>query len=114
MTAERMAVYFGEHTNRVEHRAFDGANLTAVAASCRMDLRQATLETGERFVDVFCLCAGMTIVVPQHWEVTLDVLSALSEVRDKRAAPVTPAAPGSAPRLYVRGTVVMSELTIDD
>jgi hypothetical protein len=110
-----MAVYFGELTNRVEHRAFDGASLTAVAASCRMDLRQATVDAGgERFVDVFCLFAGMTIVVPQHWEVTLDVMSALSEVRDKRAAPVTPAAPGSAPRLYVRGTVVMSEFTIDD
>lgn len=115
MTAEQMAVYFGELQNRVEHRAFDGARLTAVAGTCRLDLRQATTQAAaERFIDLFCLCGGITIVMPQHWEVVLDVSSVMSEVRDRRAAPVTPVEPGSALRVFVRGTVVMGEVTIDD
>ena len=60
MTAEEMAVYFGELQNRVEHRAFDGARLTAVAGTCRLDLRQATAHAAsERVIDLFCTEAAL-------------------------------------------------------
>ena len=94
--------------NRASYsRAFRGGDLTAVLGGCEIDLRHAAMD-GEASIDVFALCGGIEIRVPDDWTVILHVTPLMGGVEDK-----TRPAPGAAAnRLRVRGLVIMGAVEV--
>ena len=89
---------------------FEHSDLNAMWGGCELDLREATIPPGaEASVDVFALMGGHKILVPKGWAVDTRVFPFMGGVEDK----VVPASGGDAPRLVIKGTVIMGGLNIE-
>jgi hypothetical protein len=106
----------GESKRSINEHPFRGGSLTAFMGGCHLDLRQATIPPGEEAaIEVFAMMGGLEIWVPSGWAVTSKVLPIMGSVEDKRLLPPSdaPIVPGdTAPRLLLRGILVMGGLTI--
>jgi hypothetical protein len=95
---------------------FRGGNMTAFMGGCQFDLRQAAIPPGgTAVIDVYGLMSGHEIWVPPGWTVETNVVPIMAGVEDKRLPVVPQGQPSSlepAPRLLLRGYIVMSGLTI--
>lgn len=106
---------------------FTGGRLTSVFGGSHLDLRQALLVPGQTaVVDVFTVFGGTEIRVPEGWRVELQTTAIMGGVNDERprrnAVQTTAAAPpggttaaaetASAPRIVIRGTVIMGGVTV--
>jgi hypothetical protein len=88
---------------------FRRGELNSVMGGGELDLRLATMPSGgEGVIEVFSLMGGYKVRVPDAWTVDNRVFAFLGGVEDK----TTPAAEVGAPRLVVRGTIVMGGLTL--
>ena len=117
---------------------FRGADVFTVMGRSRLDLSEATLAPGEEaYIDVFGMMGGVDIIVPEGWEVDVETVPVMGRVRDRRLYPtrVPELAPsssepgadfgepgeepralapeGPAPRLILRGLMMMGALTIE-
>jgi hypothetical protein len=104
-----------EYTSRAT--SFRAADVANVMGRSDLDLREATIPPGgEASVEVFSAMGNVVIRVPQNWTVDTRAISALGAVRDDRfpatEADAAEAAAGPAPRLVLRGFVLMGRLTI--
>lgn len=88
-------------------RSFQGGDLTAVLGGCDIDLRQASID-GEAVIDVFALCGGIELRVPDSWTVVGRVTPILGGFEDKTRAPQA----ASTPRLIVRGLAIMGGIEV--
>lgn len=97
-------------------KPFRGGDITAIIGGTQLDVRQATIEPGEQAViNVFAMMGGHEVWVPSGWTVVSEVMPILGGVEDKRLPAVdVPPRPSNqaAPRLVLRGVVVMGGLTI--
>jgi len=97
-------------------RPFRGGEITAILGGTELDLRQATIEPGaQAVITVFAMMGGHEVWVPSAWNVVSEVVPVLGSVEDKRlpAIETTPRLSNeTAPRLVLRGMVVMGGLTI--
>lgn len=80
---------------------------TAVMGGCEIDLRKMAPGQRETVVDVFAMWGGIEISIPEGWALENRVMPIIAGVEDKTA----PAAP-DAPRLILRGTVVMGGVEV--
>jgi hypothetical protein len=122
---------------------FRGAHMTSVMGKCVLDLRQARVAPGEAMeIDVFALMGGAVVQVPADWTVDVRAASIMSGVRDRRSDrgrffglwrgrdrrrqaeaddstgdSASPAerrdSRSSAPRLVIRGAVIMGGLIVE-
>lgn len=107
----------GSHQRASTDKAFRGGEVTTLVGGTQLDLRQAEIAPGdEAVINVFVFLGGHEVWVPQGWTVLNDVMPVLGSIEDKRLAPVvnpaSGAANGPAPRLVLRGVVVLGGLTI--
>jgi predicted membrane protein len=95
---------------------FRGGDLTGFMGGGHLDLRQATIPRGEEAsIEILAVMAGFEIIVPPDWVVTTPLVAIMGGVEDKRlaAAPAAPAmGEAAAPRLVLRGFVMMGGVTI--
>jgi predicted membrane protein len=98
----------GGFDRKVTSHAFRGAELTAFMGGGKLDLRDALPAGGQAIVNVFSLMGGFEIIVPETWSVSLEVTPFMGGVEDKARTSASP----SAPRLVVRGFVMMSSVEI--
>lgn len=95
-----------------------GGDVTAVMGVAELDFRHVALPPGEELiVDVLAVMGGVIIRVPDHWTVDTRAVPVLGGARDRRfhafdAADDAPRSGQPAPRLVLRGAVVMGGLTI--
>jgi predicted membrane protein len=97
---------------------FRGGEVTAFMGGAHLDLRQATIPPGEEAVlDIFAVMGGCEITVPASWTVLTPIVPVMGGIEDKRLPPL----PGSgveglgarsAPRLVLRGLVIMGGIEI--
>jgi hypothetical protein len=87
--------------------AFRGGDLTAILGGCEVDLRQAAIN-GDAVIDVFALCGGIEIRVPDEWAVSSRVTPLLGGVEDKTRPPQGM----STHRLTLRGVAIMGGVEI--
>jgi hypothetical protein len=92
--------------------------VTAIMAGAELDLRSTDLKPGEEMVvDVLAVMAGIVIRVPDGWTVDTRAVPVAGGIRDRRLRPfdhldaATPIA-DPAPRLVLRGAVVMGGVSI--
>ena len=88
-------------------RAFKGGDLTAVLGGCEIDLRHAAIEE-EAVIDVFAICGGIEIRVPESWTVIGRVTPILGGFEDKTRPPHEV----STQRLVIRGIVIMGGVEV--
>jgi predicted membrane protein len=92
----------------VASQNFRDAELTAFMGGGKLDLRGATLAGGQAVVSVFALMGGFEIFVPEAWNVIVEVTPFMGGVDIKARTSTDP----SAPRLVVRGFVMMGGVDI--
>lgn len=75
----------GASRRRSVSQDFRGGSLTAIMGGCELDLRQASIRSGQAIVDVFAMWGGVEIKVPQDWTVALHGTPILGGFDDKTA-----------------------------
>jgi predicted membrane protein len=100
----------GEFRRKINMGDFRGGHLSAIMGGCNVDLRGATPANGEAVLDLFALMGGIEIRVPNTWDVVNDVFPFMGGIEDKTTRP----SGGSAPRLILRGFVMMGGVTIQN
>lgn len=82
---------------------FQGGELTAIMGGCVLDLRQASIRSGEAVIDIFAWWGGVEIKVPEDWSVTLKGLPIMGGFADSTRPPK----PDTGKRLIVKGIAIM-------
>ena len=108
-TTELVAILGRDH--RVINTAgFRGGQMTSLLGRSELDLRAATIEPGQDVsIEVFALMGGATIRVPEGWSIDVNTTRIMGDVKDRRTGARDSA---GAPRLIVRGFIMMGGMTI--
>jgi hypothetical protein len=97
-------------TWRPTSQAYRGDQVSAVVGGYKLDLGRATPAPEGAVVDVFTFWGGVEIQVPQDWAVDVRVMPFMGGVDEKgRSGRPLPA---DAPRLLIRGFVIMGGLEV--
>ena len=95
-----------------EHRSnaadFRGGDITAILGGSKVDLRNASIRSGDAVIDCFALWGGIEILVPRNWTVAVQGTPIMGAYEDKSEQ--NPDSGG--PRLVVRGVVIMGGVEI--
>lgn len=86
-------------------RNFRGAKATAILGGVDINLMNARLAPGRHEIDIFALLGGCTIIVPNDWNVVLDITPIAGGFEDKRSLP-QPYRAGVETELLIRGVVI--------
>ena len=92
----------------VTSQDFQGGELTAIMGGCEIDLRQASIKSGEAVLDVFAFWGGIDLKVPLDWSVDLAGTPLLGGFDDKTRPPQG----GSTKRLVIKGYAIMGGIQI--
>jgi predicted membrane protein len=84
-------------------RDFRGGSMTAIMGGCVVDLRHASIASGEAVIDAFAMWGGVEIKVPRDWLVVSKGTPMLGGFVDSTTPP--PAPTGKV--LVVRGAAIM-------
>jgi predicted membrane protein len=88
--------------------AFRGGEVTAVMAGADIDLRKARIADGQAVIDVFTWWGGIDLYVPEDWQVVSEATPIMGSFEDK----TTGVKSATAPRLVVRGLIVMGGVEV--
>jgi predicted membrane protein len=62
---------------------FRGGSLTAIMGGCELDLRHASISSGQAVIDTFAFWGGIGVKVPQDWSVVVQGTPILGAFDDK-------------------------------
>jgi predicted membrane protein len=93
---------------RVVSQMYQGGDLTAIMGGGRLDLREAAMADGQAAIDLFVIMGGFEILVPSSWNVIIEITPFMGGFDDKTRPPTDP----TAPRLFIRGFVMMGGVEI--
>jgi predicted membrane protein len=113
-TVTMFSVFAGSKRTSTDN-PFRGGEITSIVGGTHLDLRQAVIAPGgQAVIDVFAMMGGHEVWVPQGWTVVSEVTPILGGVEDKRLPSLssTGAIAESAPRLILRGIVLLGGLII--
>ena len=99
-----ISVFGGGH-KIIHSDNFSGGNVTAIFGGSEIDLTQCKLAPGENVIDVVIIFGGTTIVVPNNWDVVLNVTPLFGGFSNKKSRYVRS---GSEPTatLIIKGVVL--------
>lgn len=102
--SEKVAIFYGEES-RVKGD-YTGGSLTAIFGSVELDLRQAKIKDGA-VIDVFALCGGISVSLPDDVIVQNEVRGILGGSEDKTA-------PKSSAKktIHLRGECILGGLEV--
>jgi predicted membrane protein len=73
----------GGVNRRCVSQDFRGGSLTAIMGGCELDLRHASISSGQAVIDTFAFWGGIEIKVPQEWTVVVQGTPILGAFDDK-------------------------------
>jgi predicted membrane protein len=98
---------FGGGERKVMTENFQGGKITAVFGGSEIDFRSSRLAPGINAIDMLCIFGGVTLRIPEDWEVQNDVTSIFGGFSDKRLfASRHPDTIKPDKVLYVKGLVI--------
>jgi predicted membrane protein len=106
-TVSAIAV-MGGFERRITSHEFRGGEITAFMGGGKLDLRDAMPAGGQAVINVFAMMGGFEILVPETWHVICEVTPFMGGIEDKSRPSTNP----SAPRLVIRGFVMMGGVTL--
>jgi predicted membrane protein len=99
-----VSVFGGGH--KVIHSDnFKGGNITAIFGGSEIDLTQCKLAPGDNIIDVVIIFGGSTIVVPNNWDVILNVTPLFGGFSNKKNRYVS-SVPEPSGTLIIKGVVL--------
>ena len=98
----------GGFERRVTSPEFRGGEITAFMGGGKLDLRDTVPAGGQAVVNVFAVMGGFEILVPETWSVSSEVTPFMGGIEDKARTSTSP----TAPRLIIRGFVMMGGITL--
>ncbi len=85
---------------------FRGGKITAVFGGAEIDLTKSSLSPGMNVLEIACVFGGITVVVPDEWDVKIEVTPVLGGFGDERKLrPGRISEPGK--QLVIKGAVVL-------
>lgn len=105
--SDEMTAIFGGNETKSQSQNYKGGKASAIFGGITIDLREAKV-TSEATLDVFALCGGIEIKVPEGWIVKSRVTPILGEVDNK----VSNSSEKNAPTLFITGDVIMGGVDI--
>jgi predicted membrane protein len=102
------SAFMGGFERSSASQAFEGGRLSATMGGCEVDLRNAKMKGEEVVIDVFVFWGGIELKVPREWNVQLDVSPFMGGAEDETVHPSV----AGAPRLRIRGEIIMGGLTV--
>ncbi len=102
------SAFMGAFERSSASQAFEGGRLSATMGGCEVDLRNAKMKGEEVTIDVFVFWGGIELKVPREWSVQLEVSPVMGGAEDETVHPAV----AGAPRLRIRGEIIMGGLTI--
>ena len=109
----------GSGTTATSSDSASARRVTTVMGAAELDLRETRLRSGEELqVNIVAVMGAITVRVPDGWTVDARAVPMVGGIQDRRLRPfdaldVPPQAEaGPAPRLVVRGAIVMGQLVI--
>lgn len=113
----------GGSNYRMPSTTLTGGEVVSIMGGSAIDLRDVTIAPGDTVtIDVFALMGGDAIRVPDQWIVDVKALAVMGGTKNQRGPregrqdnagePGQTVATGPAPRLIIRGTIIMGALTI--
>lgn len=97
---------FGGNEKKIKSQNFKGGQLTAIFGGSDLDMRLASLATGVNAVDLFCLFGGVSIKVPEDWEVRVEVSAVFGGFSDDRRLEKKDIVENPDKVLYIKGLVI--------
>ena len=76
---------FGGGEKMITAQNFRGGKITAIFGGSEINLLNAKLAKGDVYIDIVFLFGGGTVIVPQDWNVKVDMVSIFGGFSDKRA-----------------------------
>jgi len=104
----------GGSRNRVDSKQFRGGNAAAFLSTGTIDLKNADFE-GEVVIDTLSFLGKIIIVVPEHWEISMQGLSLLGNMKDKTGESVSirpKAKTQGSKRLIVKGVAFLGDVEV--
>jgi predicted membrane protein len=96
---------FGGGERQIISENFKGGKVSAVFGGMELDLTKAKLATGRNEIEIACVFGGVTFIVPDDWNVSIEVTPVLGGFNDSRKL-----IPGrivdSSKQLVIKGAVV--------
>jgi hypothetical protein len=86
---------------------FRGGELTAIMGGCEIDLRAASITSGDAVIEVFALWGGIEIRVPEDWTVIGKIVPVMAGFEDSTRPPRE-----ANKRLIIKGLVVMGGVEV--
>lgn len=75
---------FGGGEKKITSQNFKGGRITAIFGGSEINLLNAKLVKGAVYIDIVFLFGGGTVIVPQNWNVKVDMVSIFGGFSDKR------------------------------
>lgn len=100
-------------TIRATSKDFKGANFTNIVAGLEMDFSQVQFEGESIRIDITQIMGGVTLYVPEHWEIRQHYTTLLAGFEDKRKS-LGNNAEGEKKILHLNGFQVLSGIEIKD
>lgn len=97
---------FGGGDRVVTSQAFKGGRVTTIFGGLNFDMLKAKMAQGDNHIDVFCLFGGMKLIVPEGWNVKIQVMSMFGGFTDKHRYKSSALNPEGESRLVITGTVI--------
>ena len=96
---------FSGGERQVVSQNFRGGKVTSIFGGSEIDLTRAKLAPGRSEIEIACVFGGATIIVPDDWYVTVEVVPVLGGFSDSRKmSPTRPV--DTTKQLVIKGAVV--------
>ncbi len=96
---------FSGGERQIVSQNFRGGKATSIFGGSEIDLTQAKLAPGRSEIELACVFGGVTLIVPDDWYVTVEVVPVLGGFSDSRK--INPGRPvDTTKQLVIKGAVV--------
>lgn len=98
---------FGGGEKKILSRNFKGGQLTAIFGGSEIDFRKAELADGVNAIDLLCIFGGVSMRIPEGWQVKSEVNAIFGGFSDERSImDHSPENTNSDKVLYIKGLVL--------
>jgi len=96
---------FGGGKKKYNLKPIQGGKITNIFGGSEIDLSDSTLPEGIAVIEIFAMFGGSTLIVPEDWNVQVDVMPILGGFSDKRRN-YAQVEKESSKTLLIRGVVI--------
>jgi predicted membrane protein len=102
---------FGGSDQVLNSQNFQGGKITNIFGGAKYDMRKVVLAEGKNYLEVTMIFGGSKFIVPEDWDIKLEITSVFGGFSDKRQRSIV--VPDKSRQLVIRGVAIFGggELT---